>query len=239
MKRNIILLLFSVAVVIGAAGCFEENKKEQTPETFVPVEPGVRIQRFCQLLCLNTADGALTPLEELQEKLGKDSADKLDKMASAAKQQMLDLTNKETLPEAVERFMLLNKSIPEKVVKAMSDTNFRNLSVFLVKIDANYYAIRTFEYIGQNYELDWLDLTRNPDYIEWNNVCEECQIPVGSSGEGGLIQWSLSGDEILYLPLIPQHIETTQTTNPEASLDTEPKDEPETAPETTGEEDKQ
>ena len=98
--------------------------------------------------------------------------------------------------------MLLNKSVPAQVMEAMKNANIRNLSVFLVKVDTSFYAIRTFEYIGQNFELDWLDLTRNQDYIEWNNACEECQIPVtGKTGEGGLIQWSLSGDEILYLPL--------------------------------------
>ncbi len=200
MKRNIILLLFSVAVLIGAAGCFDEKEPEQIQEPFVPVEPGVRLERHCDILCLNTEDGSLTPLEQLQEKLGKES---LDKLAKAAKDKMLDVSaKKEVLPEPVERFMLLNKSVPGQVLEAMRNANIRNLSVFLIKVDTNYYAIRTFEYIGQNYELDWLDLTRNQDYIEWNNACEECQIPVtGKTGEGGLIQWSLSGDEIMYLPL--------------------------------------
>lgn len=200
MKRNIVLLLFSVVVLIGAAGCFEEKEPEQVQEPFVPVEPGVRLERHCDILCLNTEDGSLTPLEQLQEKLGKES---LDKLAKAAKDKMLDVTaKKDVLPESVERFMLLHKSVPGQVMEAMKNANIRNLSVFLVKVDTSYYAIRTFEYIGQNYELDWLDLTRNQDYIEWNNACEECQIPVtGKTSEGGLIQWAISGDEILYLPL--------------------------------------
>lgn len=200
MKLNIILLLFSVAVLIGAAGCFEEKESAPVQEPFVPVEPGIRLERHCEILCLNTEDGSLTPLEQLQEKLGKES---LDKLASAAKDQMLDVSSKkDALPESVERFMILNKGIPAQVMEAMKNANIRNLSVFLIKVDSNYYAIRSFEYIGQNFELDWLDLTRNPDFVEWNNACEECQIPVvGNSGEGGLIQWSLSGNEILYLPL--------------------------------------
>ena len=52
MTRKLLSLLFSVAVLIGAAGCFEEKKPEQNQETFVPVEPGVRLQRFCQILCI-------------------------------------------------------------------------------------------------------------------------------------------------------------------------------------------
>ena len=206
MTRKLLSLLFSVAVLIAAAGCFEEKESVQTQESFVPVEPGIRLERHCEILCLNTEDGMLTPLEELQEKLGKES---LDKLAKAAKDKMLDVSaKKESLPEPVERFMLLNKSVPAQVMEAMKNANVRNLSVFLVKIDTSYYAIRTFEYIGQNYDLDWLDLTRNQDYIEWNNACEECQIPVtGKTGEGGLIQWSLSGDEIMYLPLEKRDIE--------------------------------
>lgn len=207
MKQNIILLLlFSAAVLIGAVGC-EENQPEQKQETFVPVEPGVRLERHCDILCLNTEDGSLTPLEQLQEKLQLDkkqlNQESLDKLKTAAKEQMMDVTaNKDALPEPVKRFVLLNKSVPDKVTEAMKTSNIRNYSIFLVKVDTNYYAIRTFEYIGQNFDLDWLDLTRNPDFVEWNNACEECQIPiVGKTGEGGLIQWSLSGDEVLYLPL--------------------------------------
>ena len=200
MKRYLFSLFCSAAVLVSAVGCMEEKEPEQALENFVPVEPGVRLERHCDILCLNTEDGSLTSLEQLQEKLGKES---LDKLAKAAKDKMLDVSaKKEVLPEPVERFMLLNKSVPGQVLEAMRNANIRNLSVFLVKVDTNYYAIRTFEYIGQNYELDWLDLTRNQDYIEWNNACEECQIPVtGKTGEGGLIQWSLSGDEIMYLPL--------------------------------------
>ena len=200
MKRLSLLLLCSVAILIGTTGCIEENEPKQSLEDFVPVEPGPRLERHCDILCLNTEDGSLTPLEQLQEKLGKES---IDKLAAAAKEKMLDVSSKkEAYPEPVERFVLLNKSIPDKVTEAMTNANIRNFSIFIVKVDINYYALRTFEYIGQNYELDWLDLTRNQDFIEWNNACEECQIPVaGKTGEGGLIQWSLSGDEILYLPL--------------------------------------
>ena len=97
MKRKIALLLFSVAVLIGAAGCFEEKEPEQIQEPFVPVEPGVRLERHCDILCLNTEDGSLTPLEQLQEKLGKES---LDKLAKAAKDKMLDVSaKKEVLPD--------------------------------------------------------------------------------------------------------------------------------------------
>ena len=208
MTHKLLSLLFSAAVLIAAAGCFEEKELEQTPEPFTPVEPGIRLERHCDVLCLNTEAGTLTPLEQLQESLGKES---LDKLAKAAKDKMLDVSaKKETLPEPVERFMLLNKNVPAQVMEAMKNSNVRNLSVFLVKVDASYYAVRTFEYIGQNFELDWLDLIRNPDYVEWNNACEECQIPVtGKSGDGGLIQWSISGDEILYLPLENRPLDAT------------------------------
>ena len=55
---------------------------------------------------------------------------------------------------------------------------------------------------------------RNQDYIEWNNACEECQIPVaGKTGEGGLIQWSISGDEIMYLPLEKRDVEEKEHDN--------------------------
>ena len=114
MTRKILSLLFSAAVLIGIAGCFEEKEPEQTQEPFVPVEPGIRLERHCDILCLNTEDGTLTPLEQLQEKLGKES---LDKLAKAAKDKMLDVSaKKEALPEPVERFMLLHKSVPGQVM---------------------------------------------------------------------------------------------------------------------------
>ena len=206
MTRKVLLLLIFAAALVGAVGC-EENLPEQKQEPFVPVEPGARLERHCDIVCLNTEDGSLTPLEQLQDKLQLDkkqlSQESLNKLKTAAKEQLLDVSaSKDALPEPVKRFVLLNKSVPEKVKDAMKSANVRNYSVFLVKIDANYYAVRTLEYIGQNYDLDWLDLTRNPDFVEWNNACEECQIPVvGKTGEGGLIQWSLSGNEVLYLPL--------------------------------------
>ena len=208
MNRYLFSLFCSAAVLVSAVGCMEEKEPEQVQETFVPVEPGVRLQRHCQILCLNTEDGELTPLEQLQEKLGKQS---LDKLASAAKEKMLDVTAKSALPEPVKRFMLLHNSVPAACETAIKNANIRNLSVFLVKVDVNYCAIKSFEYIGKNFELDWLELTRNPDYTEWNNACEECQIPiVGKSEDGGLIQWSLSGDEIMYLPLLDDDEDTKE-----------------------------
>ena len=204
MTRKLLSLLFSAAVLIGAVGCFEEKLPEQNLEPFVPVEPGERLQRYCQVLCLNTEDGELSPVEQQiyddlqgakQKKLSKES---LDKLASDTKEKMLDLS----VPKPIERFTQLYQNVPAKVTEAMTNANIRNLSVFLVKVDTNFYAIRTFEYIGKNFEQDWLDLTRNPDFVEWNNACEECQMPVvGKTEAGGLIQWSLDGNEIMYLPL--------------------------------------
>ena len=210
MTRKLLSLLFFAVILIGAAGCFEEKKPEQNQETFVPVEPGVRLQRFCQILCINTEDGELTPLEQLQDNLRlqeklkpneKLSEDSINTLAKAVDDQKVD---KNALPATVEKFKNLHQDVPAPVVEAMKNANIRNLSVFLSIIDSNYYAIRTFEYIGEknNFEQDWRNLTRNSDFIEWNNSCEECLIPiVGKSVEGGQIQWMLPGEEIMYLPL--------------------------------------
>lgn len=192
-------LLVILSLTLFCSGCYEDKTVQPQENTFVPVEPGERLQRICQVICLNSDDGSLTPMEQLQEKIGKQEYDK--QIVSAKQKLEADSPNMKQLSESAKRFLELNQKIPPKTLEAMKKANIRNFSIFLVRLENNHYAIRTFEYIGANFANDWLDLSRSEDYKLWSDACEECQIPMGKQAEGGLVSWTLAGDEIVYLPL--------------------------------------
>ncbi len=174
------------------SGCNEDKTANQS-QTFAPIEPGERVQRCCLITSLDSASGELTPMEQIQDQ----AKDKFN-VVEAKKEVSDNAGEKSKLPPAVEKYMSLQKSIPPQVFQAMQKANIRNYSVFLTQLEQNYVAIRYFDYIGNDYDLDMVGLLRNEDYSKWNSQCEECQIPMMGKGKNGKVAWEIMADEVVY-----------------------------------------
>ncbi|MDO4585305.1 MAG: L-rhamnose mutarotase [Planctomycetia bacterium] len=70
--------------------------------------------------------------------------------------------------QQAEAFLQLNKNLPDKVKEEIQATNFQNYSVWMAQAsDGNYYAVRYIEYVGNQFDLDYLTLIRSPEYKKW------------------------------------------------------------------------
>lgn len=70
--------------------------------------------------------------------------------------------------QQAEAFLQLNKNLPEKVKEEIKAANFQNYSVWMAQAsDGDYYAVRYIEYVGNQFDLDYLTLIRSPEYKKW------------------------------------------------------------------------
>ena len=93
-------------------------------------------------------------------------------------------------PDKIEDYVKLHERVPPAVKKALRDHNIRDYSIFLKPVESDEfddqdYVVRYYQYIGPNHEVDVTMLARNPDYREWRDACEACQVSLlpPSSGE--------------------------------------------------------
>jgi|GEM_PF-2216797 L-rhamnose mutarotase len=99
-------------------------------------------------------------------------------------------------PDRVEEFQKLHQKIPQAVRDAIHQKNIRNYSVFICSTREQVYAIRYYEYVGQEYAADMAELERHPDYKAWRNAWEECQVTLMPLSSGN---WWAPSKEICHL----------------------------------------
>lgn len=75
--------------------------------------------------------------------------------------------------QQAEAFLQLNKNLPEKVKEEIKGNNFQNYSVWMAQAsNGDYYAVRYIEYVGNQFDLDYLTLIRSPEYKKWMRAQE-------------------------------------------------------------------
>ncbi|MCS7304946.1 MAG: L-rhamnose mutarotase [Thermoguttaceae bacterium] len=99
-------------------------------------------------------------------------------------------------PDRVEEFQKLHQKIPQGVRDAIRQKNIRNYSVFICSTKDQVYAIRYYEYVGEEYAADMAELERHPDYKTWRNAWEECQVTLMPLSSGN---WWAPSKEICHL----------------------------------------
>lgn len=203
------LILFSCL-----PGCWESEKQGAQQEEFVPAKVQPRVERHCSLIRLNgeMGDMAAEDYQKREKDLVPPLIDRYRQLHTMKKkEQEKDLENAENAaPETVvqtENVVATAQNpsditcMPNDVAEAIQKANIRNYSVFITKINKIYYAIRYFDYVGKNFDVDWVELERNKSFAQWRNACDECQLPLpADKTEGSAITmlWELNAEEIFY-----------------------------------------
>lgn len=99
-------------------------------------------------------------------------------------------------PDRVEEFQKLHEKIPQAVRNAIRQKGFRNYSVFICSTKDQVYAIRYYEYIGEEYVAAIRELEADPEYKAWRNAWEECQVTLMPLATG---HWWAPSKEICHL----------------------------------------
>jgi len=99
-------------------------------------------------------------------------------------------------PDKEEEFRELHKKIPRPVKEAIHQSGIRNYSVYVCTTSDQFYAIRYYEYAGEEHEGDVAALARDPDFKAWRNACEECEVTLLPLRSG---KWWSPGNEVLHL----------------------------------------
>lgn len=99
-------------------------------------------------------------------------------------------------PLQEKEFIRLQREMPAAVKAAIREHHLQNYSVFVCRTQEDIYAIRYYDYVGQNHMEDLSSLARVPEYTEWRNACEECEVTLLKPSGGG---WWAPSEEILHL----------------------------------------
>ena len=99
-------------------------------------------------------------------------------------------------PDREREFRKLHEEIPEAVKKAIHEHGIRNYSVFVVTTSDQFYAVRYYDYIGNEHVGDMAALEHDLDFREWRNACEECEVTLLPLKSG---KWWAPGKEVLHL----------------------------------------
>ncbi|MDO4575581.1 MAG: L-rhamnose mutarotase [Planctomycetia bacterium] len=74
----------------------------------------------------------------------------------------------DTFERQAEAFLELNQNVPKGVKEEIQRANFQNYSVWVGKAaNGDFYAVRYIEYVGDQFNVDYLLMTRSPQYKKW------------------------------------------------------------------------
>jgi len=81
-------------------------------------------------------------------------------------------------PEKMDEYKELHSDKNPGVRDLLEKYNIRNFSIFIKRLpDGNEYLFGYYEYVGQDYEKDMADLSKEPRNVEWLKRCDPCQTP--------------------------------------------------------------
>lgn len=208
------LLCGSLILFSCLTGCWESEKQGARQEECVPVKVQPRVERHCSLIRLNgeMGDMAAEDYQKREKDLVPPLIERYRQLHTIQKkEQGKDSENSETVaPETAGETENATATahnpsditcMPNDVAEAIQKANIRNYSIFITKINKIYYAIRYFDYVGKNFDVDWVELERNKSFAQWRNACDECQLPLpADKTEGSAITmlWELNAEEIFY-----------------------------------------
>jgi len=81
-------------------------------------------------------------------------------------------------PDMVDEYKALHADSNPGVRDLLNKYNMHNFSIFLHKIDGEYYEFGYYEYTGDNYEKDMANLAAEPRNKDWLKKCDPMQIPL-------------------------------------------------------------
>lgn len=88
--------------------------------------------------------------------------------------------------EKAEEYKRLHTAVWPEVMKAVSEANIRNYSIYLRRMpDGNLYLFSYLEYAGTDYAADMKKMAENPKVKEWWKLTDPCQqqLPDHKAGE--------------------------------------------------------
>ena len=95
-------------------------------------------------------------------------------------------------PEKLEEYKALHADPWPGVNRMIKECNIRNYSIY----HRDGYLFSYFEYSGNDFEADMQKMAADSTTQEWWKLCEPCQQPVESAGEG---VWWAEMEEVYHL----------------------------------------
>jgi len=94
-------------------------------------------------------------------------------------------------PDRIEEYKRLHAAVWPDVLKAITESNIKNYSIYL-KDDL---LFSYFEYTGTDYDNDMEKIAAKQATQEWWDVCKPCMIPIKTRGEG---EWWANMQEVFH-----------------------------------------
>ena len=90
-------------------------------------------------------------------------------------------------PEKIEYYKKLHAETWDGVLKKIKESNIRNFSIYIKKIENKYYLFSYYEYLGNNYEEDMKKIAADSTTQRWWRETDPCQIPLPEAAAEGKI----------------------------------------------------
>ena len=105
-------------------------------------------------------------MKEFAAEKGKSSS--ADSSRAQRAKPMTEEEIRELTEKHLEAFLALNKNLSDDLLREIAAANFQNYSVwFGESFQGEFYAVRYFEYVGDNFDHDYFQLMRSPVYRKW------------------------------------------------------------------------
>jgi L-rhamnose mutarotase len=99
-------------------------------------------------------------------------------------------------PDKIDEYKKLHANVWPKVLEQIHNSNIRNYSIFLAKLDdGNYYLFSYFEYTGEDFEADMAAMAAHETTQKWWQLCKPCQRPCENRTEG---EWWMNCKEVFH-----------------------------------------
>jgi len=81
-------------------------------------------------------------------------------------------------PEKLNYYKQLHANAWPAVLKKIKECNIQNYSIYLQKIQSNYYLFSYFEYVGSDFKADLKKMADDPTTQRWWKETDPCQLPL-------------------------------------------------------------
>jgi L-rhamnose mutarotase len=80
--------------------------------------------------------------------------------------------------EKLDHYKTLHANVWPAVLKKIKECNIQNYSIYLKKVQNNYYLFSYFEYIGSDFKADIKKMADDPVTQRWWKETDPCQLPL-------------------------------------------------------------
>lgn len=93
--------------------------------------------------------------------------------------------------EKIARYKELHAAVWPGVLTTIKECNIRNYSIYIQKINNEYFLFSYFEYIGTNYDSDMKKMAADPVTQEWWQETAPLQIPLPDASTQESTWWNM------------------------------------------------